>query len=107
MSIHKVLVYARCVDETTTTRFTDLTETVAEHRDGPAILYHPEIIGLPDGKLINFLNENEDLAVYASGRAFGRKSTFFQPAKKNMALTANGPKSRDTLPCSITPMFPY
>lgn len=70
MTIHdKVLVYARMRrdEDNNNPLYQDLTETAFSLNTevGAKLSFiTPEIIGLPDGQLMDFLNENKDLAVY-------------------------------------------
>ncbi|NLO40975.1 MAG: oligoendopeptidase F [Ruminiclostridium sp.] len=106
MSIHdKVLVYARMRrdEDNSDPLYQDLTETafsLSTEIGARLSFITPEIIGLPDGKLINFLNENEDLAVYKfSLEELLRQKKHILSAREEeiMALTAEMARNpRDT-----------
>jgi oligoendopeptidase F len=70
MSVHdKVLVYARMRrdEDNNDPLYQDLTETafsLSTEVGAKLSFITPEIIGLPDGRLMDFLNENKNLAVY-------------------------------------------
>ncbi|MBP7175848.1 MAG: oligoendopeptidase F [Thermoclostridium sp.] len=106
MSIHdKVLVYARMRrdEDNSDPLYQDLTETafsLSTEIGARLSFITPEIIGLPDGKLINFLNENEDLAVYRfSLEELLRQKKHILSAREEeiMALTAEMARNpRDT-----------